>query len=68
MADLGLVEAGRESCCLGNSGVRTCNTAPPAGKGFLPVVGRHLLLGVRLVSSATLWSGYKVAFRRSVGA
>lgn len=27
-----------------------------------------LLLGVRLVSSATLCSGYKVPFRRSVGA
>lgn len=38
------------------------------GKGFLPFVGRHLLLGVRLVGSATLWSGYKVSFRRSVGA
>lgn len=33
-----------------------------------PIVGRHLLLRVRLVSSAALWSGYKIPFRRSVGA
>lgn len=42
--------------------------SPLLQKGFLLFVGKHLLLHVRLVSLAILWSGYKVASKMSEGA